>query len=1186
PGTGSIIINKPQPSDEGIYQCFATNTFGTALSTKTLLKMAVLNPFKVKDASIHRPQVGKALQLRCTPPYSYPAGSVYWGTNRPGSRLTPIATNDRIGLDYDGNFYLANVRMEDFAAAATYSCLVKNSVLRSFVIGDDNKIIPQDGTPSYEAPKVEWTSDIGPVVIRGGMLRMKCIFSGYPTPRVTWRRLPQGTEMPRSHFFPEESANKELVINNVQFEDQGTYECSASNMDGGSTVSRKFSVRVQSMPFFIEKPMNVHSSEEENAEFLCKAGGSPQPEILWSINGIAVENLPRDSRRIVTQNSITYRNLTSSDAQVIQCNATNKHGYIFANAYLNVLAEAPSFIRAPDAVTKAAVSQDITLICEAFGAPDPEITWKRWREDDSGQKYLELVPGPPKFRKNQKNHLTIIGVSSDDQGTYECYASNKFGDVDASGDLIVRERTTIHERPHDATVNASTDVIFKCNATTDELEDHNLKYEWRKNGRLIDFQREGRLSMNMNDHSLIITGAQVEDSAEYTCVAGNGLDNDSISATLKVKDVPDPPTDVNMRSCGSNTAEITWTPGSDNNVPISEYIVFYNTSFDAAGEYTEGARVDASTQLSAKVKLSPWAEYTFHVQAVSAMGKSPRSAFTSSTCITPQKIPYTNPTGVCTESRAPDQLVIVWEPMPQMEHNGEGFAYFVSYRRKNYPGAQEISTEVTDWRQTELVVGNQEIFSEYEISVRAKNSKGFSPPGTVEYKTGYSGEDVPLVSAQNFAVDESSINSTSARFVWDPVTEDPAMIRGFFKGYESVIINEWNPCPALVGSMRRRRRASQVSAHTNELWPYSRITAGVLVANGGKTGPLSDTITFDTPEGLPSIVRNFRVTETGSHHLKMEWDPPLFANGVLLGYVVGFRTGEGDEPLGDMNELDVSNPLQLYKKALNLEPETRYLVYIWAFTGKGRGPRESDEAQTGPEKAPDAPGFGPFDVGDDFVNVSFVPTADGEDVDNPGSEFYIEYRPSGEDEWQSTDPEKEHNWVNVTGLEPGQQYEFRIVARNGAKQETRSKSKTILVGPDTKEVREASVATAGWFIALMIIIIFLLLILFIVCLIKRNRGGKYPVHEKEKLRGRDPDDEEAPFGEYTRTEPDYKKSQGSIDSEQKPLESDTDSMAEYDDPDAGKFNEDGSFIGQYGGKKRGSQKENDVKNQSALSTFV
>ena len=72
------------------------------------------------------------------------------------------------------------------------------------------------------------------------------------------------------------------------------------------------------------------------------------------------------------------------------------------------------------------------------------------------------------------------------------------------------------------------------------------------------------------------------------------------------------------------------------------------------------------------------------------------------------------------------------------------------------------------------------------------------------------------------------------------------------------------------------------------------------------------------------------------------------------------------------------------------------------------------------------------------------------------------------------------------------------------------------------------------------------------------------------------------------SEPDYKKSQGSIESEQKPLESDTDSMAEYDDPDTGKFNEDGSFIGQYGGTKRGPETtpEQDTTSPSALSTFV
>lgn len=36
------------------------------------------------------------------------------------------------------------------------------------------------------------------------------------------------------------------------------------------------------------------------------------------------------------------------------------------------------------------------------------------------------------------------------------------------------------------------------------------------------------------------------------------------------------------------------------------------------------------------------------------------------------------------------------------------------------------------------------------------------------------------------------------------------------------------------------------------------------------------------------------------------------------------------------------------------------------------------------------------------------------------------------------------------------------------------------------------IATAGWFVGMMCAIIFLLLVLLIVCLIKRNRGGKYP----------------------------------------------------------------------------------------------
>lgn len=47
-----------------------------------------------------------------------------------------------------------------------------------------------------------------------------------------------------------------------------------------------------------------------------------------------------------------------------------------------------------------------------------------------------------------------------------------------------------------------------------------------------------------------------------------------------------------------------------------------------------------------------------------------------------------------------------------------------------------------------------------------------------------------------------------------------------------------------------------------------------------------------------------------------------------------------------------------------------------------------------------------------------------------------------------------------------------------------------------------SVATSGWFIAMMLAVALLLLILVLVCIIRRNRGGKYDVQDREHAHGR------------------------------------------------------------------------------------
>ena len=92
-------------------------------------------------------------------------------------------------------------------------------------------------------------------------------------------------------------------------------------------------------------------------------------------------------------------------------------------------------------------------------------------------------------------------------------------------------------------------------------------------------------------------------------------------------------------------------------------------------------------------------------------------------------------------------------------------------------------------------------------------------------------------------------------------------------------------------------------------------------------------------------------------------------------------------------------------------------------------------------------------LGDNWAEVTWHDTEDGDD-ENPGSEFYIQYRVKGEcvwtfnamtiltashqinisdagnDTWTTVTPDSDENMVNLTDLDPGEKYEVRVVARN------------------------------------------------------------------------------------------------------------------------------------------------------------
>lgn len=51
-----------------------------------------------------------------------------------------------------------------------------------------------------------------------------------------------------------------------------------------------------------------------------------------------------------------------------------------------------------------------------------------------------------------------------------------------------------------------------------------------------------------------------------------------------------------------------------------------------------------------------------------------------------------------------------------------------------------------------------------------------------------------------------------------------------------------------------------------------------------------------------------------------------------------------------------------------------------------------------------------------------------------------------DDDWTTVGPEAEHNWLNVSGLESGSEYDIRVVAMNNGDNKTVSEPVVVYIG--------------------------------------------------------------------------------------------------------------------------------------------
>ena len=85
------------------------------------------------------------------------------------------------------------------------------------------------GTASDRVPEIFVSSPSTVVVLEGqAEARLKCFFSGRPTPNVSWRRVGGMNRGNRENY------DTELVLKNVKKSDEGEYRCWGRNSRGAS----------------------------------------------------------------------------------------------------------------------------------------------------------------------------------------------------------------------------------------------------------------------------------------------------------------------------------------------------------------------------------------------------------------------------------------------------------------------------------------------------------------------------------------------------------------------------------------------------------------------------------------------------------------------------------------------------------------------------------------------------------------------------------------------------------------------------------------------------------------------------------------------------------------------------------------------------------------------------------------
>ncbi|KAK3908889.1 Leucine-rich repeats and immunoglobulin-like domains protein 3 [Frankliniella fusca] len=235
--TSELHIYNASLKDAGIYQCFASNSFGSAHSGKANVTVVVFPKF-TKIPEDLQVKTGSIARLPCAAE-GLPEPKMSW--QKDGGNDFPAARERRMHVMPDDDvFFIVNVKPFDMGV---YSCMAHNDA----GVNITNASLTILEMPSFLKLMENKEVRVGQAVV------LECLSTGSPRPRLKWFK--DGIELRPSERYHFTAEDELLIIRNTQPEDAGKYVCELSNPLGVEKGYSKLTINPSSGSLIINDDM-------------------------------------------------------------------------------------------------------------------------------------------------------------------------------------------------------------------------------------------------------------------------------------------------------------------------------------------------------------------------------------------------------------------------------------------------------------------------------------------------------------------------------------------------------------------------------------------------------------------------------------------------------------------------------------------------------------------------------------------------------------------------------------------------------------------------------------------------------------------------------------------------------------------------------------------------------------------